>query len=469
MRPKIICTIGPASHELETLKAMIEAGMDIARLNLSHGTHDYKREVFNKLRDLGEVSILFDLPGPKIRLGEFDGSIILNPKDQLHFTTHQVVGDNKEIPINYKNLPREVHSGESIFINDGNIEVRIDSIDDDFEGFFGKVIYGGEIVSHKGLNAPFATISIRPPTEKDINGIKLGIDLEVDWFAISFIRNKMDVENTRQIIKRMGGDQPIISKIEHREAIENIDEIIATSDGIMVARGDLGIEMPRWEVPILQKQIIKKCHKAGKPVIVATQMLSSMVMSPQPTRAEVSDVSNAILDGVDAVMLSEETAVGLHPIRTVKMIKNICKTATKEIPPHRLEKPVEGIPRADIIGSLIPWVTDAVKPGAILIITRSGFTARMISKHRPKARIFAITRNIKIARRIRFYWGVELLEVTWTNDRNELLKRAIKEILEKKLVARKDTLIIVSGSTLESTRTTSTIEIIKIENVLKNM
>lgn len=469
MRPKIICTIGPASHEQETLKAMIKAGMDIARLNLSHGTHDYKREVFTKLRTLGEVSILFDLPGPKIRLGEVDGSIILTQKDQVHFTTHKVVGNNKEIPINYKNLPREVHSGDSIFINDGNIEVRIDRIDDDFEGFFGTVKFGGEIVSHKGLNAPFATISIRPPTEKDVNGIKLGIEVEVDWFAISFIRNKLDVENTRQIITQLRGDQPIISKIEHREAIKNIDEIITASDGIMVARGDLGIEMPRWEVPVLQKQIIKKCHKAGKPVIVATQMLSSMVVNPQPTRAEVSDVSNAILDGVDAVMLSEETAIGLHPIRSVKMMKNIYKTAIKEIPSHQLEKPAEGIPRADIIGSLIPWVTDAVKPGAILIITRSGFTARMISKHRPKARIFAITRNIKIAQRIRFYWGIELLDVQWTNDRNELLKRAIKRCLEKKLVDRKDALIIVSGSTLESTRTTSTFEIIKIENVLKNM
>jgi pyruvate kinase len=469
MRPKIICTIGPASDELKTLKAMLKAGMDIARLNLSHGTHAYKREVFNKLRELGEVSILFDLPGPKIRLGELDGSIILKQKDQVHFTTQKVMGNNKEIPITYKNLPKEVHSGDSIFINDGNIEVKIDRIDDDFEGFFGNIIFGGEIVSHKGLNAPFATISIRPPTEKDVNGIKLGIDLDVDWFAISFIRNKMDVENTQKIIKQLGGDQPIISKIEHREAIKNIDEIITASDGIMVARGDLGIEMPRWEVPILQKQIIKKCHNAGKPVIVATQMLSSMVMSPQPTRAEVSDVSNAILDGVDAVMLSEETAVGLHPIRSVKMMKNIYQTTIKEIPPHRLEKPAKGISRADIIGSLIPWVTDAVKPGAILIITRSGFTARMISKHRPKARIFAITRNSWVARRIRFYWGVELLDVHWTNDRNELLKRAIQRSLEKKVVNRKDTLIIVSGSALESTRTTSTFEIIKIENVLKNI
>ena len=286
MRSKIVCTIGPSSQSHETLRAMIEAGMDVARVNLSHGEYKTHREAIERLQNLGGVSILIDCPGPKIRIGEVDGRVVLKTGSDVHFTTRNIIGNIRELPVSYRDLPREVRIGGSLFLNDGIIEVRVTSIDDDFNGFHGRVISGGEVASHEGLNMPGAPLSLRPPTESDLKGIDFGIEVGGDWFAMSFIRDRRDVENTRRSIERAGGDQPIISKIEHGEAIENIDEIIEVSDGVMVARGDLGIEVPPWEVPVMQKRIIEKCNQLGKPVIVATQMLESMIGNPRPTRAE---------------------------------------------------------------------------------------------------------------------------------------------------------------------------------------
>jgi pyruvate kinase len=428
VRSKIVCTIGPSSDRLETMAAMAEAGMDVARVNLSHGNLEYHRRVLEALTEVEGVSTLIDLPGPKIRVGEVDGSVALRPGDEVHFTTRPVLGDGRELSITYGNLPREVRVGGSIFISDGIIEVRVASVDEDLNGFTGVVVSGGEVVSRKGVNAPGADLSMRPPTEKDVRGIEFGVGA-CDWFAVSFVRDGRDVENTRRAVERAGGDQPVISKVEHRDAIENIDEIIRASDGVMVARGDLGVEVPPWEVPLLQKEIIGKCRDAGKPVIVATQMLESMVVNPRPTRAEASDVANAILDGADAVMLSEETAVGLFPIEAVRAI-------------------------------------GAVEPAAIIVVTRSGFSARMVSKHRPGTRILAVTKTPEVGRRIRLYWGVEPLEVEWTEDRDELLVRAVTRSLERGYIGEHDAVMIVSGSSLEAPGRTSTLEILKVEDVL---
>lgn len=468
VRSKIICTIGPASQTPESLKAMIEAGMDVARINLSHGRYDAHREVVETLRDLGGVSILIDFPGPKIRVGEVDGPIMLRPGDEVHFTTQRIVGDLRDLPITYGDLPREVHAGGSLFLSDGLIEVRVTSIDDDLQGFNGRVVSGGEVVSHKGVNAPGAALSMRPPTEKDLRGIEFGVEVSGDWFAMSFIRDRGDVENTRRAIERAGGDQPLISKIEHRDAVENIDEIIDASDGVMVARGDLGIEVPPWEVPLLQKQIIAKCNGAGKPVIVATQMLESMVVNPRPTRAEASDVANAILDGADAVMLSEETAVGLYPIEAVKVMNRISLTVEQQAPRHEAEQPEEGVPIPDVIGGLVSRATETVRPSAIIVVTRSGFSARMVSKHRPRTRILAVAKSPKVGRRMRLYWGVEPLDIVWTDGRDELLIRAVERSLRKGLVGREDVVMIVSGSTLEAPGRTSTMEILRIEDILNH-
>jgi len=466
VRAKIVCTIGPASNHPRILRAMVDAGMDVARLNLSHGDFDAHRRVVESLMDVGGVSTLFDLPGPKIRIGEVDGSVVLAPGDEVHFTTRPVVGDGGELSVSYEGLPREVSVGGSIFINDGLIEVRIGSIDSDLRGFTGEVVSGGEVVSHKGVNVPGASLSMRPPTEADQRGIDFGVEI-CDWFAISFVREGEDVERTRRAIVQAGGDQPVISKVEHQEAIRNIDGIIEASDGIMVARGDLGIEVPPWEVPLLQKGIIEKCNEAGKPVIVATQMLESMVFNPRPSRAEASDVANAILDGADAVMLSEETAVGLFPVEAVRVMNSIGRTVEQGTPPKVYDQRVDG-PIADIIGNVTSRAASTVDPAAIIVVTRSGFSARMVSKHRPRARILSVARSSEVNRRTRLYWGVEPLDVPWTDDRDELIVRAVDASLEGGFLEREDVVMIVSGSTLEAPGRTSTLEILKVEDILRH-
>jgi len=466
VRAKIVCTIGPASTHPKILRAMVDAGMDMARLNLSHGDFDTHRRVVETLTEVGGVSTLFDLPGPKIRIGEVDGGVILAPGDEVHFTTRPIVGDGSELSVSYENLPREVSVGGSIFINDGLIEVRIGSIDRDLRGFTGEVVSGGKVVSHKGVNAPGARLSMRLPTEADLKGIDFGVEV-CDWFAISFVREGEDVERTRRAIARAGGDQPIISKVEHQEAIKNIDGIIEASDGVMVARGDLGIEVPPWEVPLLQKRIIDKCNNAGKPVIVATQMLESMVYNPRPSRSEASDVANAILDGADAVMLSEETAVGLFPVEAVRVMNSISRTVEKGAPQRAYDQRV-GRPIADIIGNLASRAAATVDPAAIIVVTRSGFSARMVSKHRPRARILSVARSPNVNRRTRLYWGVEPLDVPWTDDRDELIVRAVEASLKEGYLEKEDVVMIVSGSTLEAPGRTSTLEILNVEDILRH-
>jgi len=465
-RSKIICTIGPASRRPDILREMTAAGMDVARVNLSHGSLDEHRNTIRVIRSLGTVAVLVDLPGPKIRLGELKEPIQLKTGDDVRFTTENVIGEGLTLPVNYNKLPVEVHPGGHIFINDGLIELDILKIDSDFKGFEAKVVSGGEISSHKGVNAPGASLSIHPPTEQDLKGIEFGIQVDADWFAASFIRSRKDVETVKEAIKDADGDQPVISKIEHGEAITNIDEIIDASDGIMVARGDLGIEVAPWDIPLLQKKIITKCNQTGKPVIVATQMLESMVENPRPTRAEASDVANAILDGADAVMLSEETATGLHPVEAVRVMESISRVVEAGGTLRRVQSLREGQPIPEIIGSLASQAVESVKPAAIFTVTRSGFTTLMVSKYRPSARILAVVREAKIARRTRLYWGVEPLDIQWSDDRDELIVRAVNRALREGIIREPDIVMVVSGSTLEAPGRTSTLEILRVRDIL---
>ncbi|MFP3951250.1 MAG: pyruvate kinase [Candidatus Bathyarchaeia archaeon] len=467
VRSKIVCTIGPASDAPETIDAMIKAGMDVARLNLSHGTYDEHREKIGHIRDLGDIGILVDLPGPKIRLGEIEGTIYLEQGKLVHFTTRDVIGREGELPVSYDKLPRELNIGGSVYLSDGLIEVEVTDIDPDLNGFTAKVVSEGEVTSRKGINAPGAKLSLRPPTDKDVEGIDFGIEMGADWFAVSFVRDSRDLEETRRMIKDAGGSQPIISKIEHGEAIDNIEGIIESSDGVMVARGDLGIEVKPWEVPLLQKKIINKCREAGKPVIVATQMLESMVTHPRPTRAEASDVANAIIDGADAVMLSEETATGLFPVEAVRVMNSISQTVESSRPSRGMQSLSRSAEIADVIGSLTSQAAGSVDPAAIIVVTRSGFSALMVSKHRPKGRILAVTRDLAIRRMMKLFWGVETLNIPWTDERDELIVRAIKECLERSLVSLNDAVMVVSGSTLEAPGRTTTLEILKVDNVLE--
>jgi len=465
-RSKIICTIGPASKRPDILREMAAGGMDVARVNLSHGNLDDHRNTIRAIKSLGTVAVLVDLPGPKIRLGELKEPVQLREGDAVRFTTENTIGEGLTLPVNYAKLPAEIRPGGHIFINDGLIELDIIRVDSDFKGFEAKVVSGGEASSHKGVNAPGASLSIHPPTEQDIKGIEFGIQAGADWFAASFIRSRKDVENVKDAIKAVDGDQPIISKVEHGEAITNIDEIIDASDGIMVARGDLGIEVPPWDIPLLQKKIIAKCYDAGKPVIVATQMLESMVDNPRPTRAEASDVANAILDGADAVMLSEETAIGAHPVEAVRVMENISRVVEAGTTLRRVQRPREGQTIPDIIGSLASQAVESVKPAAIFTVTRTGFTTLMVSKYRPSTRILAVVREAKIARRTRLFWGVEPLDVQWSNDRDELIIRAVNKALRDGVVKESDTIMVVSGSTLEAPGRTSTLEILRVRDIL---
>ena len=464
-RSKIVCTIGPASSSPEILDKMLDAGMDVARINMSHGSPEEHRPVIEYLREVGNCGILVDLPGPKIRLGELSEPIMVEDGQMLHFTSKDIIGNSAELPVNYKMLPSEIDVGGHLFINDGIIDVEITGIDPDKNGFSGRVVSGGEITSRKGINAPGARLSLKSPTERDLMGVRFGVEMDCDWFAVSFIRSEEDVEIIKKVIHEQGGDQPIISKIEHGEAVYNIDEIIEASGGIMVARGDLGIEVPPWDVPLLQKKIIETCNLKGKPVIVATQMLESMMLNPRPTRAEASDVANALLDGADAVMLSGETAIGKHPVETVKAMNSIGMVVQEQIS-TRDQSEMRGLPLSDIIGDLASRAVYAVEPAAIIVVTRSGFSALMVSKHRPKASILSVTKDIRVSRRMHMYWGVKPIDVVWTDDRDELIIRVINRSLEQGYLSKYDVIEVVSGSTLIAPGLTTTLEILKVEDIL---
>jgi len=464
-RSKIVCTIGPACRDPATLRAMVSTGMDVARINMSHGEPEEHRAVFEDIREIGGTSILVDLPGPKIRLGELDGVHTLEEGDVVHFTADQVTGNRREMSVSYGRLPAEVGVGGHVFINDGAIDLEITGVDTDLRGFTGRVVSGGEVSSRKGLNAPGARLTLKPPTERDIEGIRFGVDMDCDWFAASFIRSAQDVENVRAEVRRAGGDQPVISKIEHGDAVGNISEIIEASDGVMVARGDLGIEIPPWDVPLLQKKIIAACNRLGKPVIVATQMLESMVGNPRPTRAEASDVANALLDGADAVMLSGETAVGRYPVEAVRVMNNIGWVVQEQIT-QRDRPPLRGLPVTDVVGELAARSVDAVEPAAIIVVTRSGFSALMVSKYRPKTRILAVTREPRIGRRLHMYWGVEPLDVPWTDNRDQLIVSAVHRSLEMGLIYDRDIVAVVSGSTLIDPGQTTTLDILHVKDII---
>ncbi len=464
-RSKIVCTIGPASNSPVVLDKMLDAGMDVARINMSHGSPEEHRPVIEYLREAGNCGILVDLPGPKIRLGELSAPFVVEDGQSLHFTSKNITGNRAELPVNYEKLPSEVEVGGHLFINDGIIDVEITGIDQDKQGFSGRVISGGEITSRKGINAPGARLSLKPPTKRDLVGVRFGVEMDCDWFAASFIRSMEDVEIIKRVIREHGGDQPIISKIEHGEAVYNIDEIIEASGGIMVARGDLGIEVPPWDVPLLQKKIIETCNLKGKPVIVATQMLESMMLNPRPTRAEASDVANALLDGADAVMLSGETAIGKYPVESVKAMNSIGMVVQERIT-TRDHMEMRGLPLSDIIGDLAARAVYAVEPAAIIVVTRSGFSALMVSKHRPKASILSVTKDIRVSRRMHMYWGVKPIDVVWTDDRDELIIRVVKRSLEQGFLSRGDVIEVVSGSTLIAPGLTTTLDILKVEDIL---
>jgi len=452
-RTKIVCTIGPTSASPGVLKKLMHRGMDVARLNFSHGSREEHRSVIETIRQISqeqgkEVAILQDLAGPKIRVGGIrGGSAVLKPRADFTLTTRDVPGDEKETSISFLGLPSMVKAGQRILLSDGALELKV--LSRDGCNIHCKVVVGGVLGAHKGINLPATTLSIPALTEKDKEDMQFGIQQGVDFMALSFVRSASDIEEARRILRQENSDIPLIAKIEKHEALSHLDEIIGASDGLMVARGDLGVEIPLENVPILQKAIIQKANWAGKPVITATQMLRSMVENPRPTRAEVTDVANALLDGTDAVMLSEETAMGRFPVEAVSMMARIALRTERVFSQGRRKDREEGKSSRGEISEAISHATRSVaidiSAKAIITCTTSGSTARQVSKYRPSVPIVAISPHMNTVRRLSLSWGVIPLLSSAYFDTDDMVDKAVQRTLKSGIVRKGDPVVITAG------------------------
>lgn len=473
-RTKIVCTLGPASGKPEVLGEMIRAGMDIIRLNFSHGTHEEHQNLLMTIRQVSEkmgehVTMLQDLQGPRIRVGQLAKPIIELKKDEpLTITMEDVLGDEQRISTTYEGLAKDIKQGNRILLDDGRIELKVLGVKD--SEIFCRIITGGPLKTHKGMNLPGATISAPALTEKDKEDLEFGLANDIDYVALSFVRKADDVRQLRDFIIEKGPKGrkvPIIAKIERGEAIADIDAILAEADGIMVARGDLGVELPAEEVPMLQKMIIRKCNESGKPVIIATQMLESMIENPRPTRAEASDVANAVLDGADAVMLSGETSVGKYPTEAVQFMDRIIRTAETqiheglELDTNSLRSPVGDV--LDAIGRAACVLARQVGAAAIVPLTHSGRSAQAVAKYRPKTRIVAVTGRDKIVRRLNLHWGVRSIIVPQMSDFDASLKAVQEKLLEVGYIQKGDYIVVTAGIPLMAKGMTNTVKVQKVE------
>ncbi|MBO8136684.1 MAG: pyruvate kinase [Desulfotomaculum sp.] len=474
-RTKIVCTIGPASEDIEILKKMMKAGMNVARMNFSHGTHEEHAKRISLVRkaaaEVGKnIAVMLDTKGPEIRLGTFaEEPILLRAGDEFTLTTEEIKGDNTRVSVTYKDLPKDVTVGGKILVADGLIELKVIEIKDTEVRC--KVVNGGELKSRKGVNLPGVHVNLPALTEKDEQDIMFGIENDVDFIAASFIRNAEDVLTIRRILEQNNADINIISKIENKQAVDNFDEILKVSDGIMVARGDLGVEIPAEDVPMIQKILIEKCNLAGKPVITATQMLESMTHNPRPTRAEASDVANAILDGTDAIMLSGESAAGKYPVEAVETMNRIAARVEESFPyTEYFKKHREAKKRTktvtDGISSAVCSVSDDLDATAILSATATGHTARMISKYRPKCPIIAVTPKPKVLRKMALIWGVEALLVRKITGTDEMIEESVKVALTAGLIKGGDLVVITAGVPVGVHGTTNLLKVHTVGNVL---
>ncbi|MGM0945629.1 MAG: pyruvate kinase [Bacteroidota bacterium] len=434
-KTKILATIGPASNNYETIKSLAAAGANVFRLNFSHGTHDIHQEVVKIIRRINKelncnLGILQDLQGPKIRVGEVENNgVEINPGDQITITNDPVVGTKSLVSTVYQNLPNDVEEGDRILIDDGNLELVVNSTDG--KNVNCTVIHGGILKSRKGINLPNTKVSAPSLTEKDLEDLEFGLAQEVDWIALSFVRSAEDIHDLRERIQKAGKSCKIVAKIEKPEALENIDAIIEATDAIMVARGDLGVEVPMEIVPLWQKRMVEKCKLACKPVIIATQMMESMIVNPRPTRAETNDVGNAVLDGADAVMLSAETASGNYPVHAVKAMSSIISYLESNADIYHNLYKISDADQTFLSNNLILMaarLSRNVKAKAIVGITSSGFTAFRIASHRPKASIFVFTRNEKLITQMSLVWGVRAYHY-----QNQVSTDATFEDIEDKL------------------------------------
>jgi pyruvate kinase len=469
-RTKIICTLGPATEAPETIRALIEAGMNVARLNFSHGSFDDHARTIRNIREQARslrkpIAVLQDLPGPKIRIGELlCGSIELRHNDPFVLTSRPVPGSPAEAPLPSPMICRAVKPGDSLFLDDGTIQLRVTGKTD--EDIFTEVLVGGILTSHKGVAVPGVSLDIDAITERDIEAVQFGVKQGVDWIAASFVRSADDIHRLRGLVAEHNVRIPLIAKIEKHEAVQNIDEIIQAADGIMVARGDLGVEMNIWEVPTIQKRIIRRCNRVGKPVITATQMLESMTQNRRPTRAEVTDVVNAILDGTDCVMLSGETAMGLYPIETVTMMNDLALTAESTMDHSAILRRRMGDPGksvTDAISGATVEIAQTLEVAAILCATHSGHTARMISRYRPKAPIIGITTSPETCRRLGLIWGVTPIMAPLAETIDDTLANSFNAARDAGVVQTGDQVVLTGGLPVGKPGYTNLIRVANVE------
>lgn len=472
-KTKIVCTIGPASESLDVLKKLLQYGMNVARLNFSHGTHSEHLSRIDTIRqaslEMGiEVAILLDTKGPEIRLGVIkDNKITLEEGQKITLTVAEIEGTVERIPVNYPGLINEVKPGNRILIDDGLIALEVKEIKG--EDIICKVLDGGPVSSRKGVNIPGVNIQLPSITEQDVEDIKFGIEHKVDFIAASFVRQAADVLAIREILENNEAEIDIISKIETEAAVDNIEEILKVSDGIMVARGDLGVEIPAEEVPLVQKRIIELCNQEAKPVITATQMLESMVRNPRPTRAEASDVANAIFDGTDAIMLSGETAAGEYPVESVKVMATIALRAEKALA-HDEVKGRKEIEPSHTITDSISYATGSIAQdlgaAAVITSTKSGSTARMVSKYRPVAPILAATPSEDVVRKLQLVWGVKPVLVNATEGTDQMFSEAVAKCIMKGEITTGDLVVITAGVPVGVPGTTNLLKVHIVGEIL---
>lgn len=473
-KTKIVCTIGPASDSMEILKKLLLAGMNVARLNFSHGTHEEHERRITAIRraamEVGKnVAIMLDTKGPEIRLGYFkEEPVLLEEGAIVTLTTEPVEGDREHIPVAYPDLPRDVREGDTILIADGLIALKV--LSTGITEVKCLVVNGGELSSQKGVNVPGATENLPAVTEKDIQDIRFGVEHKLDYIAASFIRKSTDVLSIREIIEKAGGNLDIIAKIESRKAVENLDDIIKVSDGIMVARGDLGVEIPVEEVPLVQKAIIEKCNLLGKPVVTATQMLESMIHNPRPTRAEASDIANAIFDGSDALMLSGETAAGKYPVESVVTMARIAERAEAALHYEEVLGKKGTVSSRQTVTNAIGLATCAIAQAlgaaAIISSTESGHTAKMVSKYRPRAPIVAVTPHEEVMRKLVLNWGVQPLLAKGGKSTDEIMTAAIDASLNAGLIKGGDLVVFTAGIPVGIKGTTNLIRVHTVSDIL---
>jgi pyruvate kinase len=465
-RTKIICTIGPATESAEQLSALVEAGMNVARLNFSHGSHEFHGQTIAHLRKISAergkpLALLQDLCGPKIRLGILPREgLEVQAGEEVTFVCAEEGNSIDALPLPIPTLFAMVRIGEPILINDGRVKLIVSGRDADTVRAVVRI--GGLLSSHKGVNLPETSLPLTSVTEKDLKDLRFGIQSGVDWVAVSFVRSPRDLEPVQRMIEAAGAKIRVIAKIEKREAVESFDDILKVVDGIMIARGDLGVEMPIDEVPLIQKDIIRRCNSAGKPVITATQMLESMISAPDPTRAEATDVANSILDGTDAVMLSGETAVGQYAIAAVEVMQSIAVRTEQALPEgYHKSLSFQGgtLSVTESVAEAVCRIASEVGARGIFCNTSSGSAARLVSKYRPKTPIIAFTPEETTYHQLAFSWGVQPYLIPEVSNAEEMLTTVVKAAVEMELAEKGDKVVITSGVPIGTPGSTSLIKV----------